>query len=131
MIFQLMVAVATAGVTWILGWWGVAVVAVAAGVIARREGGHTWLVALGTMEGWAILMLIDAATGPLRHVASLVSGAMSLPAAALVAVTLLFPALIGWSGATLGALVGHIGRVEAKGDFAARRVDPRDSFDSR
>ena len=107
MIFLLVVALAIACVTWFAGWWGVAVVALLAGAVYRREGGRPWRVALGASGGWAILLLIDATGGRFGHVASKVAGAMSLPAAALLLVTLLFPALIGWSGATVAAMLGQ------------------------
>ena len=101
-----LVACATALSTWILGWWGVAIVALIAGALNRAERGRPWRVALGCLLGWALLMLVDYAMGPLPRVASMVSGAMNLPSTALIVVTLLFPALIGWSGATLGARGG-------------------------
>ena len=101
MIFPLIVALVIACVTWFVGWWGVAVVALVAGAIYRREGGRPWRVALGASGGWAVLLLIDAIGGRFGHVATTVAGAMSLPAAALLLVTLLFPALIGWSAATV------------------------------
>lgn len=106
MIFTLIVALVTAFGTWALGWWGVAVVAIAAGAVHRSEHGRPWRVALGCLTGWALLLLVDLAAGPMRTVATVVSGAMSIPSAALLLVTLLFPALIGWSGATIGALGG-------------------------
>ena len=106
MIFAMFVAIATALATWTLGWWGVAIVAVVAGVLVRADGGRPWRVALGCLLGWAVLMSIDAAAGPFANVAKTVSGAMSIPSGALLLVTLLFPALIGWSGAMIGALGG-------------------------
>jgi hypothetical protein len=106
MIFVAIVAFATALGTWVLGWWAVAIVAIIAGAVTRAQNGRPWRVALGCLGGWALLMLLDTAVGPMRNVATVVSGAMSIPAAALLIATLLFPALIGWSGATLGALGG-------------------------
>ncbi|MDQ2666772.1 MAG: hypothetical protein M3Z05_12265 [Gemmatimonadota bacterium] len=111
MIFSLLVALAVALATWTLGWWGVAIVALLAGFIARGAGGRPWYVALGCLLGWAVLLLIDAAAGPFVSVAKTVSGAMSIPSGALLVVTLLFPALIGWSGGTLGSLGGPSARV--------------------
>jgi hypothetical protein len=106
MIFISIVALATALGTWVLGWWAVAIVALFAGALHRAENGRPWRVALACLTGWALLMLFDAAVGPFGSVAKTVAGAMSIPSAALLIVTLLFPALIGWSGATLGALGG-------------------------
>ena len=102
----LLVSLATAIATWTLGWWAVAIIAIVAGIVLRADGGRPWRVALGCLVGWALLMLVDAAVGPFGTVARMVSGAMSIPSGALMIVTLLYPALIGWSGATLGALGG-------------------------
>lgn len=109
MIFSMVIALIVAGTTWIAGWWAAAVVALVAGFIYRAEGGRPWRVALGATEGWALLLAIDAFAGPLVHVASTVSGAMTLPAPALILVTLLFPALLGWSGAIVAAEAARIG----------------------
>ena len=104
--FIAIIALATAIATWLLGWWAVAIVAVIAGIVMRAENGRPWRVALGCLAGWALLLLIDFVAGPLSSVAKVVSGAMSIPSSALLLVTLLFPALMGWSGATLGARGG-------------------------
>ena len=105
MILHLLIAVCMAGLTWELGWWGVAVGALILGYIFRDEGGRAWRVALGATEGWALLLAIDMMFGPLANVARTVGGAMSIPAPALLIVTLLYPALIGWSGAAFAAEV--------------------------
>lgn len=107
MILHLVVAIATAGLTWMLGWWGVAIVAVVAGFVYRADGGRAWWVALGALEGWALLLLFNLARGPLMHVASTLGGAMSIPGPALMVLTLLFPALLAWSGAIVAAAVGR------------------------
>jgi len=103
MILHLLIAIGMAGLTWTLGWWGVAVGAVILGIVFRDEGGRAWRVALGALEGWALLLVIDLMFGPLAGVATTVGGAMSIPGPALLFVTLLYPALIGWSGAALAA----------------------------
>ena len=107
MIFHLLVALGVAGLTWLVGWWGVAIVALIVGFAYRSEGGRPWRVALGASEGWAILLLIDTFGGRFGQVAMTVAGSMSLPAAALLIVTLLFPALIGWSAATVAAALSQ------------------------
>ena len=107
MIFYLLVALGVAGLTWLVGWWGVAIVALIVGFAYRSEGGRPWRVALGASEGWAILLLIDTFDGRFGRVATTVAGSMSLPAAALLIVTLLFPALIGWSAATVAAALSQ------------------------
>ncbi len=115
MIFHLLVAVCMAALTWAMGWLGVAVAAVILGVVFRDEGGRAWRVALGAVEGWAILLVIDMIAGPLGGVATTVGGAMSIPGPALLLVTLLFPALLGWSGAALASeIASGLARRESK-----------------
>ena len=118
MIFHLLVAIGVAALTWVVGWWAVAIVALVAGAMYARDGGRAWRVALGASEGWALLLLIDASGGRFGRVATLVAGSMSLPAPVLLVVTLLLPALIGWSAATVGAL----GRQQLDGGQADRQT---------
>ncbi len=99
MIFHLVAALAMAGLTWTLGWWGVALGAAILGWVYRDEGGRAWRVALAALEGWGMLLLFDAVSGPLGRVASTLQGVMSIPSPLLLLVTLLFPALLSWSAA--------------------------------
>ena len=110
MIFSLIIALVVAITTWFGGWWAAAVVALVAGFLYRADGGRPWRVALGAAAGWALLLVVNAFSGPFAHVASTLGGAMSLPAPALVLMTLLFPALLGWSGAIVAAELARIGR---------------------
>ncbi len=107
MFVHLLIAVIVAASTWIIGWWSVAIVALVAGYLMRRSGGNAWRVALGSAEGWAILLLVDTLGGRSRELLSILEGTMSIPGPALIVATLLFPALIGWSGAALAAELGQ------------------------
>ncbi|MEP6732598.1 MAG: hypothetical protein ABJE10_18285 [bacterium] len=110
MLFHVLVAVSMAGITWAAGWWGVALLALILGFVYRNESGRAWRVALGASEGWALLLIVDMVLGPLGHVARTLGGAMSIPAPALVLVTLLFPALLAWGSAALAAELGALAR---------------------
>ncbi len=103
----LIVALSSAGATWILGWWGVAIVAVLAGVVQRANSGRPWRVALGCAAGWGLLLALDAIGGRFVRLTSVVAGVVAIPAVALIIAAILFPALIGWSGATVGALISQ------------------------
>lgn len=103
MIFHLVAALAMAGLTWTFGWWGVAIGGAIIGYAYRRNGGRAWRVALAAAEGWAILLVLDIASGPFGSLASTLQAVMSIPSPALLLVTLLFPALIGWSAAAVVA----------------------------
>lgn len=90
---------AAAAGTWLVGWWMVPVIGLLAGLL-------TWpapAVAFGCGLAWTILLLVNSLAGGLSRVASVLGDVMGLPAPALVALTILFPALLGWSAATLGA----------------------------
>ncbi|MEO7454819.1 MAG: hypothetical protein ABIY52_01060 [Gemmatimonadaceae bacterium] len=100
MIFHLVAALAMAGLTWTLGWWGVVVAAAILGWVYRTERGRAWRVALAAAEGWALLLILDLLSGPLGTLATTLQGVMKIPSPALLLVTLLFPALLGWSAAS-------------------------------
>ena len=107
MIALLIIALASAGFTFLAGWWGVAIVALGAGFVFSQEDGRPWRVALGAIIGWVLVLLLDMTGGRFGRVTTAVSGSMRIPAVALLGVTLLLPGLMGWSGATVGAAIGH------------------------
>jgi hypothetical protein len=104
MIFILFVAAAMAALTWLLGWWGVLVAALVIGFVFRAEGGGGWRIAVAAAIAWAVLLAIDAVSGPLALVGQRLGGVMRVPAVVLVAMTVLFPAMIAWSAATVVSL---------------------------
>ena len=93
-----LVAVAIALGTWMLGWWAVPVIALVGGLMRCRA----WIVCLASSAAWLALLAIDAATGSVASVAGVLAGVMRLPAIAIVALTIILPALLGWSAASLG-----------------------------
>lgn len=110
MLALLAVAAAVATLTWILGWWGVVVAALIAGVLLRRRHGAAWLVALGAMVGWSALIVVDMLGGRFSTLAGSISGVMRVPVPALLVVTLLFGALLAWSAAVVGSEAGRLAR---------------------
>jgi hypothetical protein len=122
MLFQLVVVIAMAGATWIVGWWGVVLVALVAGFLYRAQDGRALLVALCASESWVIFFLIDAAAGPLGRVATTVAALVKLPTVILLVTTLLFPAVLAWSAAALASEVGRFFR-----NTAATPLDSRAS----
>jgi hypothetical protein len=102
MLALLGVAAGVAMVTWLAGWWGVIVAAFVAGVVLHARRGAAWLVALACVVAWGAIIVASSVGGRFAALASAVGGTMGVPAAALVIVTLLFGALLGWSAALLG-----------------------------
>jgi hypothetical protein len=98
----LALAAIMAAATVLLGWWAVAAVAALFGLFAagrlRRVPGTATLAAL---LAWGGLLVADALGPRFGAVAAGLAGAMTVPAAVLVAVTLAFAALLAWSAATL------------------------------
>ena len=101
-------ALSVAVLTWLLGWWGVVVAALLAGSVLWRRRGVAWLVALGAIVAWSALILLDATRGRFAVLSYLLGGLLGVPPLALVAVTLLFAALLAWSAAVLGSEIGRI-----------------------
>ncbi|MEJ7812880.1 MAG: hypothetical protein WKG32_20870 [Gemmatimonadaceae bacterium] len=107
----LMLAAALALATVVAGWWGVPLAAFAWGVMARSGRRAASSAALAGALAWSALLLWQATRGPVGTLASRVAGAMQLPAPALVALTLLFPALLAWGATVIGqALAARLGR---------------------
>ena len=96
--------------TWFAGWWGVPLIAVVAGVVLCRRRGIAGLVALAAVIAWSVLILADGTGGRFGALADVVGRTLTVPAAALLAVTLLFAALLAWSAAALGVEIGRLTR---------------------
>ena len=108
MIPLLATALGVALLTWSLGWWGVVVAALVAGVALWRRRGVAWLVALATVTAWGALILVNSVGGRFATLASSIAGVMRVPPALLVIVTLLFGALLAWSAAVIGSEIGRM-----------------------
>lgn len=89
-------AVATYG----LGWWSVPLVAALWGFFSP-DAHRVRNAGLAAAAGWAALLLLDAARGPVGAMAAQLGELMNLPAFGLYALTLLFPALLAWSAAAV------------------------------
>jgi hypothetical protein len=108
MLIVLVAALAIAATTWALGWWGVVLAALLVGAVQWRRKGIAWLAALAALVAWGALLLLDATSGRFGALGSAIGGVMRVPAPAVMAVTLLFAALLGWSAAVVGSEVGRV-----------------------
>jgi hypothetical protein len=104
------VAAILVAATWVVGWWGVPLVAAIVGVVLCTRRGIAGASALAAVIAWSVLILMDGASGRFGALARAVAGTLTLPASVLLAVTLLFSALLAWSAAALGAEIGRVWR---------------------
>lgn len=102
------VAVAVATLTWTLGWWAVAPVALVAGLLPRRWRLGGGAMAVAAALAWGAWLAWQASHGQFGTLLDRVGGVLQLPAAALLVVAVLFPALLGWAGATVGAAIATL-----------------------
>lgn len=86
--------------TFALGWWTVPVIAA---LWAYFSGGSHRAMFAGLAAGasWIMLLLLDAAKGPVGVMASRLGGVLGIPAIALYVITPLFAALLAWSAAAV------------------------------
>ena len=110
MIVFLATALGIAALTWLFGWWGVVIAALVAGVMLYRRDGAAWLVALAAIVAWGALVTVDMLGGRFSSLATSIGGVLRVPAGALLVVTLLFGALLAWSGAVVGGEIGRFAR---------------------
>jgi hypothetical protein len=94
----LMLGLAFAIATRVLGWWGVPLTAALWGVISGGDGA---LAAVAAALAWAALLARDAAFGPLGKLVSVLGGLFHAPPVLLIVVTLVFPAALAWSAAVV------------------------------
>ena len=100
--------------TLLVGWWGVAIVAVVWGVIGREARGAGIVAGTSALVAWALLLAWSFARGPAGELAATLGGIMGTPASAFIALSLVFPAALAWAGARAAA-------------GAAALVNPRES----
>ena len=99
----LLLAAAFALGSWV-GWWMVPAVAVLWGLLRPAVRRPILSAALAAAAAWALWLAVDSVRGhgAAGRLASQLGSVMHLPAPALFFVTLLFPALLGWSASALG-----------------------------
>ncbi|MEO8576643.1 MAG: hypothetical protein ABI556_08090 [Gemmatimonadales bacterium] len=93
-------AEAFAVTTYGLGWWSVPVVA-AIWAIVSSSPVRARVAALCAAGGWATLLLLDMAKGPVLTMGTQLGAVMNLPSIVLYLLTLVFPALLAWTAATI------------------------------
>ena len=94
--------------SWV-GWWAVPLVAGLWGALRPTFPRPILAATLAAALGWGIWLLVDLSADPaaLGRLAERLGSVMQLPAVILIALTLLFPALLAWSAAALaGGLAG-------------------------
>jgi hypothetical protein len=113
--FVLLVAAMALG-TWV-GWWMVPLVAALWGWLRPAVPRRILSAAAAAALAWALWLAADVVRGhdPLGVLAEELAAILRVPHAALVLVTLLFPALLGWSAAGFGSA--------AAGQFDSRSGD--------
>ena len=99
----LLLSAAFALATLLFGWWGIALVAVAWGIVARESRGTGLVSSLGALLAWAALLAWSALEGPVGRLAATLGGILGAPGLALIALSLLFPAALAWAGARAAA----------------------------
>ena len=100
----LLLTEAFAVTTYAFGWWAVPLLAFswAAFVHTRRP---ILFATICSASAWAAMLLNDAARGPVNAVGDRFGGILGIPSIALIAITILFAALLAWSASCVGAAV--------------------------
>jgi hypothetical protein len=97
----IVLAAALALGTWFAGWWAVPLIA-AIWAVVRPAPLAGLTAALAGASAWGLLLAVYMLFGfPVQTLAVRLAGAMRLPVPALLALTLLLPALLAGSAAVL------------------------------
>lgn len=114
----LLLALAFALGTVVLGWWAVPVIGLAWGVIDRSRPAAAWIAALAAGLGWDGLLSWAGVEGPIGRLAAQVGSIMGIPGWGLVVATLLLPMLLAGTAAMVGA------GIAGKRERGSEGVDP-------
>lgn len=101
----ILLALAFALATAVLGWWAVPVLGAVWGWVDWRSGRVALTAAAAAGVGWAMLLLWTAAQGPVAELAGKVGAVMSLPGWALILLTLVFAVILAGSAAEVARWV--------------------------
>lgn len=91
--------------TALLGWWMIAVVGAIWGFVASRETWPAMTAAAGAGLAWLALLGWAAVRGPILTLAGQVGAILTVGAAGLLVIALLFPVLLAGSAAVLAGSV--------------------------
>ena len=94
-----MFALCAAAATAVGGWWTIPVLAAVWMRVLSRDAATATICAIGAASGWALLLVWDAAHGPVDTVAGRVGGVFLLPGWGFAGLTLLFAALLAATAA--------------------------------
>jgi len=97
-----LLSVAVALATTVVGWWAVPLMAAIWGLVSRADERPALTASLAAGLGWGLLLIWTAGAGPIRVLASRAAGVMGISVLTLVALTVLFPMALAWSAALLG-----------------------------
>ncbi len=97
----ILLATAFAIATFVVGWWAVPIVAAVYAAISSAQRGSAILSGFAAMLGWAALLAITAARGPVGTLAAELGGVLNLKPIAVIAVTIAFPGLLAISAAVV------------------------------
>lgn len=102
--FWLLVTANAAGfATLAVGWWSLAIVAVAAGFAAPERARPLVAVPLGALLGWGILLFRSARVDNFAVLADLLDQLLPVSSLVLAGFTLLLSLALGTGGAMVGA----------------------------
>ena len=99
----LLLTEAFAVATFALSWWAVPVLAFLWAVVIDPKSRPVFFATVCAIAAWCGVLLLDAARGPLLVVAERFGGVLGFPPVALIAITILFSALLAWSASSVGS----------------------------
>ncbi len=107
----LLLSVAFALATGIMGWWTVPALAALWGLLTPNEKHPELAAAAAAGLGWSLLLVWTATQGPIGELASRAAGVMGISSLALVGMAIAFSMALAWSA----AVVGRTGALGARG----------------
>jgi hypothetical protein len=104
-----LLALAFALGTLVIGWFALPIVAVAWGAIADRERASLDAVVAAAVA-WGALLVLAMFTGAIGEVARVIGGVVGVPSWVPIVATLLFGVALAWSAAVVGREIARVVR---------------------
>jgi hypothetical protein len=108
MILFALFAISLGALTWVAGWWGVALGSLVIGMVYWERRAIARIATLAAVVAWSALLVADALGGRFGALASSISGVLRIPSVGLIATTLVFAALLAWSAAVIGSELARL-----------------------
>jgi len=106
--WRILVVTIAFGAASAIGWWALPIAAAVFGAITHLDRGGPLVAGIGGMLSWAVILVYDAARGPVATVAATLGGVLQIKPIAVYVLTLSFAGLLAVCAAIVARSVARV-----------------------